>query len=170
MIRVSLEKKINGVLMRSGHAYVFKYGPWRNDPAPTIIFMYAFSGTNPTTGHEWRFIQGINMTYLPREMRKAFANDWVKQYERTRGNVKFTWRLVTQMYPFMKFAVRRYFYSPTYYIKDLREVPFEKFESVVVSTYSKDFSKKVKAALLQKFRSSMKGRKEIKKRARMFTV
>jgi len=39
-------------------------------------------------------------------------------------------------------------------------------EAAIVSTWSKDFSKKVKISILSKFRSAMQGRKEIKKKAK----
>ena len=122
--------------------------------------MYALEGTHPNTGNQFRFFQGINFTYLPRTMRKSFARDWVKVFEKTRGNTKFTWDIVKRKYPYMQHAVRRYFYKPNYYIKDLVEVPFDDMEKMIVSTWSKDFSKKIKTSLLSKFRGVMKRRRE----------
>ncbi len=118
--------------------------------------MYALEGNHPRTGNQWRFFQGINFTYIPRSMRRQFARDWVRTLERTRGNVRFTWELVQRRYPYLKNAVRRYFYRPTYYIRDLNEVPLEDIEKVVVSTWSKDFSKKLKASLISKFRKALR--------------
>jgi len=127
---------------------------WQNDPKPTIIFMYAFSGTHPKTNRQWRFIQAINLTYISRVSRKAFANDWVQTLRRHNGNVRFTWQTVQRKYPYMEKAVRRYFYSPNYYISKLKEIPYDdNFEKNIISTFSKDFSKKVKVSLVQKFRS-----------------
>ena len=127
--------------------------------------MYAFSGTHPKTGRQWRFVQMINFTYLPRTMRRSFALEWVQVFERSNGNVKFTWDVVKRKYPFMKHAIRRYFYSPNYYISKLKEVPFEDMEKVIVSTWSRDFSKKLKVSLFSKFSSALKGRRKIKKQA-----
>lgn len=165
-LRVQYNKKLHGVMLRSGHVYSFKYRAWRNDPTPTIILMYAFRGTHPNTGRQWRFIQAVNFTYLPKAMRKAFANEWVKVFDQTGGNVRFTYKILERRYPFMKFAIRRYFYSPTYYISKLKHIPFEQMEDAIVSTWSKDFSKKVKTSMLQKFRNVMKDRRKIKKQAK----
>ena len=128
--------------------------------------MYAFSGTHPSTGRQWRFIQAINFTYVPRSMRKAFANEWVRVFERTNGNVRFTWDIVKRKYPYLKHAVRRYFYSPTYYISKLQSIPFEDMENVIISTWSKDFSKKLKVSLYSKFSSALKNRRNIKRQSR----
>ena len=99
-------------------------------------------------------------------MRKAFANEWKTVFERTNGNVRFTWEIVQRRYPYMKHAIRRYMIKPSYYISKLQEIPFDNMEQAIISTWSKDFSKKVKLSMLQKFRSAMSGRKEIKKKAR----
>jgi len=164
-LRVQYKKKLHGVTMKSGHIYSFKYQAWQNDPKPTIIFMYAFAGTHPSTGRQWRFIQAINFTYVPRSMRKAFANEWVRVFERTNGDIKFTWNIVKQRYPYLKHAVRRYFYSPNYYISKLQAIPFEDMEKVIISTWSKDFSKKLKVSLFSKFSSALKNRRNIKRQA-----
>ena len=74
--------------------------------------------------------------------------------------MKFTCEVVQRRYPYLKGAVRRYFFKPTYYIKDLKEIPFDQMEDVIVSTWSKDFSKKLKISLLGKFRRAMRGRFE----------
>ena len=89
-IRRIYRKKFHGVILKSGYIYSFKYSSWRNDPKPTIILMYSLEGNHPNTGHQWRFLQGINLSYLPRSMRRAFANEWVRVFERTNGNVRFT--------------------------------------------------------------------------------
>lgn len=151
--------------MKSGYVYSFKYIPWNSDPNPTIILMYALEGINPKTGHQFRFIQGVNFTYLPRSMRRAFAKDWVSVFQRNNGNVRFTYEKLKSRYPYMDHAIRRYFYTPTYYISNLIEIPYEKLEETIISTWSKDFSKKVKVSLLQKFRSSMRGRQIVKRKA-----
>ena len=165
-LRIQYRKKIHGVIMKSGYIYSFKYIPWQHDPNPIIIFMNSFSGTHPNTGRQWRFIQALNFTYVPRSSRKHFANEWKTVFERTNGNVRFTWNIVKRWYPYLQHSIRRYFYSPGYYISQLQEIPFDNMEAAIVSTWSKDFSKKVKLSMLQKFRSAMSGRKEIKKKAR----
>lgn len=144
--------------MRSGHIYTFKYQAWEHDPRPVIILMYALEGTHENTGHQWRFFQGINFTYIPRSIRKQFVRDWKRTWDRTGGNVRFTWEMVQRRYPYLRGAVRRYFFRPSYYITDLMEVPYEDLDRLVVSTWSKDFSKKLKMSLLAKFRRAMRGR------------
>lgn len=121
--------------------------------------MYSLEGTHPNTGHQWRFLQGINFTYIPRSIRRQFANQWKEVITRT-NNPKFTWEMVKRRYPYLENAVRRYFIKPNYYITDLIEIPFDDMEKVIVSTWSKDFSKKIKISLLSKFRNIMRRRKQ----------
>ena len=156
-IRRIMKKKFKGVDVKSGYVYTFKYQAWENDPHPTVVMMYALEGLHPNTGHQWRFFQGINMTYVPRVMRRQFINDWKRILQSSRS-VKFTWEKVVVKYPYLKNAVRRYFFRPTYYITDIKEIPFDDLEAVVVSTWSKDFSKKVKTSLIGKFRRVMRSR------------
>lgn len=127
---------------------------WENDPHPTVILMYSLEGTHPNTGHQWRFLQCINFTYIPRTLRRQFARDWKQVLQRT-NNPRFRWELVKRKYPYLQNAVRRYFIKPNYYITNLKEIPFDDIEKVVVSTWSKDFSKKIKTSLLSKFRRIM---------------
>jgi hypothetical protein len=160
-VRRKLNKTFKGVQMKSGHFYTFKYQAWEHDPRPVIILMYALDGINlkaDGTRHEWRFFQGINFTYIPRSIRKTFINDWKRTWIRTGGNPRFTWEMVQRRYPYLKGAVRRYFFKPNYYITDLQEIPFDDLDKLVVSTWSKDFSKKLKMSLLAKFRTAMRGR------------
>lgn len=161
-IRRNYSKKFKGVNVKSGYIYRFKYQAWENDPNPVVIMMYSLEGNHPNTGHQWRFFQAINFTYIPRSMRKQFAQAWMREFTRTR-NPKFTWEKVKSQYPYIQNAVRRYFIKPTYYITDLEEIPFDQWEKVIVSTWSKDFSKKVKASLINKFRRVMRGRKQFKR-------
>lgn len=158
-LRRVFNKRFQGIVMKSGYIYTFKYQPWKNDPKPTIILMYAIEGIHPRTGHQWRLFQGINFTYVPRGIRKQFARDWVDTFQRT-NNVRFTWETVQRKYPQLATATRRYFFKPNYYISKLQEVPLDKLEKAIVSTWSKDFSKKVKSSLISKYRKVMKrGRK-----------
>jgi hypothetical protein len=158
------KKRFKGVTVKSGHIYTFGYQAWENDPKPVVIMMYALDGTHPRTKHQWRFFQAVNFTYIPRSMRRTFASEWTRVLERNQGDVRFTWEVVQRRYPYLKGAVRRYFFKPNYFIKDLKEVPFDMMEDVIVSTWSKDFSKKLKVSLLGKFRRAMRARAERRSR------
>ncbi len=151
-IRVIMRKNFQNVSWRSGHIYSFRYTPWQNDPNPVIILMYALDGIHPTTGHQWRFFQGINFTYIPRAQRKQFAKSWIYEWENTGGSFQFTYDRVKRDFPYLTNAVRRYFFKPSYYIQNPMEVPLEDIENVVVSTWSKDFSKNIRTNLIQKYR------------------
>lgn len=130
---------------------------WEHDPVPIYFHMYSFSGTHPSTGRQWRFFQGINLNFIPRASRKRFVKEWMMILKRTKGNMRLTWAIVKNYYPFMDIAVRRYFYSPNYYIKDLREVPFEDLEKVVIGSWHKDFSKAAFRGLAAKFQKAKRG-------------
>ena len=151
------KKKFKGVNLKTGHFYKFKYHSWTHDPKPLIIFMASIEGINPNTGHQWRLFQGINFTYIPRAQRKRFLDVWMKQLEKG-VNPKFTWKKVVAKYPYLKPAIRRYFFKPAYYIENLKEIPFDEIEKEVISTWSKDFSKKIKTALMSKFKKALKAR------------
>ena len=153
------KKKLDKTTWKSGHIYTFKYNAWENDPEPVIIFMYAFEGTHPRTGNQWRFIQGINFTYVPRGIRKQFAKVWIKEYNRVK-NIRFTYQKMKRRYPGLKHATRRYMYQPKARIKKSKEIPFEDWEAAIKSTIRKDFSKKVKSSLVNKFRAVMGRRKK----------
>jgi len=115
--------------------------------------MYSLEGVNPRTGHQWRFLQGINFSYIPRATRRAFAKSWIDAFTKSNGNLKFTYETVKRRHPQLLLGIRRYFIRPSYYISNLQEVPFENMEKAIVSTWSKDFSKKVRSAVLQKYRN-----------------
>jgi hypothetical protein len=116
------------------------------------MHFYSVLGIHPNTGHQHRYNTGINFTYIPRTIRRAFANIWLKEYEKSKGNMNFTWERVQQQFPYLEGAVRRYMLKPVYYIQNAREVSFENMEDVIVSTWNKDFSKKLRTDLKQKFR------------------
>ena len=124
--------------------------------------MYALSGTHPNTGHQWRFFQCINIGYIPRSDRRRFADDWVRTLGNTNSS-RFTWELIKRKYPYIENAVRRYFFSPSYYIKNLKAIPFSEMEKAIVGSWAKDFSRKVKSSLLNKFRTVFRNREEFKK-------
>lgn len=159
-VRRRFIKRFKGIILKSGYVYTFKYRAFEGDPNPTIILMYSLEGTNPNTGHQWRFLQGLNFSYVPRASRRQFAADWKRVLQQTQ-NPRFTWELCKRRYPYLKHAIRRYFIKPTYYISQLKEIPFDDMEDAIVSTWSKDFSKRIKTAVLQKFRKAIAGRKTI---------
>jgi hypothetical protein len=161
-LRRVFEKKFKGVQLKTGHIYTFEYQAWENDPKPTIIYMYSVEGIHPNTGHEHRYIQALNFTYVPRSVRKQFIRLWVDEFQRTK-NIRLTWERVKSKYPYLVTSIRRYFFKPTYYISNLKEIPFDDWEKTVVSTWSKDFSKKVKVSLVKKFRRLMSARNIFKK-------
>lgn len=165
-IKRVFKKRFKGITMKSGYIYTFRYQQllaWQHDPKPTGILLYALDGIHPKTGSQWRFFQMINLSYVPKTIRKQFIKEWVIYLQKTK-NVKLTWEIIMKKYPRLKHSVRRYFFKPNYYIKDLVEVPLDKIEEVVVSTWHKDYSKKVKTSLLNKFRRVMQHRNKNKKK------
>jgi hypothetical protein len=124
--------------------------------------MYAIEGIHPNTGHQWRILQCINFTYIPKAVRKRFLNEWMVILNRG-SDIKFTWERVQSHYPWLKNATRRYFFRPDYYLSKLEEIPMANVEKEVISTWSKDFSKKVKTAIFQKFRTAISNRFKKKK-------
>jgi hypothetical protein len=162
-LRHVYKKRFKGVTLKSGHFYRFKYQAWEHDPKPVIIFMASIEGIHQNSGHQWRIFQGLNFTYIPRAQRKRFLKVWMKELDKP-GNIKFTWRKVLAKYPYLKPAIRRYFFKPNYYIRNLEEIPFDNIEKVVISTFSRDFSKKITTALLGKFKKALKARQMGKKK------
>jgi hypothetical protein len=148
------KKKIGKVTFRSGHFYRFKYRAWHNDPKPVVIFMSAISGINDT-GHQWRLIQCINFTYIPRAIRKRFLKIWMKELDKP-GRIQFTWKKIVAKYPYLKPAIRRYSYLPAYFISNVKEIPLDEAEKAVIGTLAKDFSKKAAMALRKKKRAAVK--------------
>lgn len=146
-VRRNTNKDFKKLKWKSGHIYTFDYHAYHNDPKPTIILMYALEGTRTwrrgkkVFKHEYRFFQGINFSYIPRSMRRTFIKKWMRTYERTGGNIKFTYESMKRSYPWMILAIRRYFFKPSYYIKNPRKINFEDWQNVVTETMTKDFSK-----------------------------
>jgi len=155
-IRRVLKKRFGGVVVKSGYIYSFRYQAWEHDPFPLVIMLYALEGTHPNTGHQWRFFQAINFAYIPRAQRRRFAQEWVQTLRQSRGNLRFTWEKVQSRYPYLQGAVRRYFFKPKYYIRNLKEVPLEDVEAVIVSTWNKDYSKRAMMALSAKYKKAAK--------------
>jgi hypothetical protein len=161
-VRRIYKKRFKGTEWKSGHVYSFKYTAWENDPKPTIILMYHLQGVHPVSKHNWSLFQGINFTYIPRGQRKKFAKDWLKILSKT-NNPRFRWEYIKRKYPYIQHAVRRYLTRPKTYISQITEVPFEDFEKAVVSTYSKDFSKKVKSSIINKLRGVFRRAKKTRR-------
>ena len=158
-------KRYKGTELKSGRFYRFKYKAYENDPRPSIIFMYWFSGTHPNTGREWRFFQAINFSYIPRKIRKRFIREWLEKVSRN-PNQMFSYRMVKTRYPWLKIAVRRYFYSPSTYINNLEEIPLDEVEDEIISTWRKDFSRKIVTSIRSKFKKVRKAREKSKEKKR----
>jgi hypothetical protein len=150
-LRARYEQNFRGVRLKSGRMYTFAYTGFQHDPAPLIIFLYWMEGTHPTTKRQWRFIQAINLNYLSRSYRKHFVDTWSQTLYTTR-NIKMTWNKLSNMFPEMKFATRRYFYSPAYYIKNIRAIETQDVEKEVVGSLYKDFSRKARIAFWTQIR------------------
>jgi len=156
-LHVLTEKRHNKVVLKSGHFYTFKYKSFENDPEPLIIFINAISGIHENTGNQHRYIQGINLNYVPKKDRKKFMETYLKANDLSKGDIKFTWKIIKRKYPYISFAIRRYFYIPNYYITNLQEIPQSAIIDAVNSNVNKDFSKKVKVLLNQKIKQ-LKGK------------
>lgn len=152
-LQIIYKLKLNGVTLRSGHFYSFKYTAYQEDPSPMIIFISAIKGINPKTGHQWRLIQGINMNYIPRGHRKDFLEIWNKNFDRTK-DVKFTWNIVQTKFPYLKLAIRRYMIVPKTYIRKLKYIEAENLQKEMIRSWHKDYSETLKRRLgsrLKKF-------------------
>jgi len=123
--------------------------------------MYKVYGIHPKTGHQHRYIQALNFNYLPRNSRKAFINIWRKEFEKN-NDVEMTWDLVQFRFPYLDLCVRRYMLKPNYRIQKPQYIPMDKLEDMVVSTWSKDFSRKLKLDLAAKYSRSMERGAELR--------
>jgi hypothetical protein len=146
------ETNFNGVHWKSGRLYTFSYTAYEHDPKPMIIFINRVDGIHPNTGHQHRYLQGINLNYLDRKYRKAFAGSWVEAYIASNGHIKFTWQKVEAKYPYMRAFIRRYFVRPTYYIKNIRAIPFDNMYREIESNIFKDYSTHLRIALFSRYR------------------
>lgn len=159
------QKTYEGVRLKSGHFYKFKYRPFRRDPRPLIIFMHSIEGTHEKSGHQWRLFQAINFTYVPRAMRKRFLKVWLDEMDKP-GNIKFTWQKVLRKYRYIQMGIRRYQFKPAGYITGLEEIPRDRIEKEVIKSLSKDFSKSV-ATRLRGLMFRRKQEKERKRKAKL---
>lgn len=153
-LKVDYTFRSHGLLWRSGYFYTFRYRAWNQDPTPLIILFYRITGINPSTGHQWRLIQGVNMNYIPRTHRRFFIIQWQHNYEVNNGNLKFTYEIMKRRYPYLRFAIRRYMTKPIYYIQHPYEIPVDKVEDAVLSTFDKDYSHKIKLELAKKYKET----------------
>lgn len=145
---------------RSGHIYSFSYKMFNEDPNPTILCLYAIKGINPATGHQWNLLQAINLNYIARHNRRVFLHTWIPLLERNHGNIKLTWEMIQRRYPYLTVACRRYILDAKYF-RDLKEIPLEDIEAVVISTWAKDYSRQVQMALLKKYKKANKYLKSV---------
>lgn len=163
-LRRTYKKRLQNVFMKSGYFYKFKYRPYQRDPRPLIILMHFIDGTHENSGHQWRLIQAINFTYVPRAMRKRFLKVWLKEMDKPGmdkpGALKFTWQKVLAKYPYIKMGIRRYQYKPQY-MTNLEEIPLERIEREVIKSLSKDFSKKIATRIRGAFFKRKKQREKV---------
>ena len=92
-LKVAYKKKVSGVTLTSGKWYKMKYRAWANDPQPTILFVHSYSG-NAFSGRQWRFLTGINISYLPRKFRLKFIKSIDRLFKQN-PKIKLTWELWT---------------------------------------------------------------------------
>jgi hypothetical protein len=151
MLRRILKVRVGMTWMRSGHIFQFKYKNFQNDPKPTVIVLYAIKGTHPNTGHVWNLLQCVNFTYIPRSYRKQFVKAWKPILEYYKGDTILTWEHIKRRYPYMEIAVRRYLLDQQL-MTEMREIPVENIDDVVVSTWANDYSKQVLMSMLSKYK------------------
>ncbi len=147
--------KNSTVWFRSGHIYSFRYRAFENDPNPTVLCLYAIKGINPNTGHRWNLLQALNLNYVARQDRRNFLHTWMGILERNHGNIRLTWETILRRYPYLAIACRRYLLDRTMF-RELKEIPLEDIESVVVSTWARDYSRQAQMALLKKYKKANK--------------
>jgi len=157
-LKVHRNFKFKGIRWISGHMYKFHYRGYGTDPEPIVILLYKFSGTHPTTGRQWRFIQCINIAYLPRHIRHNFVMNWKIEMERSGGNTYLTWERLKRQYPMVarEDVCRRYFYSPNYYIMDPVYIPPDQWEKTAMISWWKDYSKKLRQNLVRRQKATSK--------------
>ena len=51
-LRIYKTLKLDGIQLKQGYFYQFKYSPYQEDPRPMIIFISAIKGLHPTTKHQ----------------------------------------------------------------------------------------------------------------------
>jgi hypothetical protein len=129
--------QIGSVWVRSGHLYKFHYNYYEHDPSPTIICLNTIQGINPKTGHRHDYVQAINFTYIPRNIRKQFGKVWVDHMIKSNGKVFMRWSTVQTRYPYLMFAIRRY---RIHGIRKILELDYDDIMGIIGRTMMKDFS------------------------------
>ena len=152
-IKVVYDVIINGIPMISGDLLKFKYHGYHNDPFPLVIFVNKVEGMHPKTMHYHRYIQAINLNYLPKSVRNQFAKDWLEDIDKTK-HPKLTWQKLKSKYGYVvnEKIFRRYFFKPAYYLKGIIRVPRDKLESEISTNWHKDFSIKARIKLYRGIR------------------
>jgi hypothetical protein len=141
------------VPLKSGYLYKFYYKGFQHDPYPIILYLYAIKGVNPDTGNRHNYIQGINLNYIPRQVRRTFADAWIPTLSRYNGSIRLTWEATIQKFPFLRLALRRYMLTPGVVTK-LEELKIEKIYDEIVKSQLKDFSKQAFLDLMEKYPSA----------------
>lgn len=121
-VRIFRTTNLCGTQLVSGRFYLFKYANFKVDPYPLILYMNSHYGVYPNTGHLHRYIQGINIHYLPKHLRLPFYEKWTKlnRNERwTKKNFQTFYSHLIKDIPNIDFCIRRYFYRPNEYITSL---------------------------------------------------
>ena len=157
-LKIQYKKRSHGVYWKTGHIYSFKYSAYENDQQPLCIFINSVFGEHPNTGHQHRYIQCINLNYIPRKDRKKFIQTWKDQMQKNK-NVKFTWEKVKSRYPYLTESIRRYMTKPNYYIRNAKEIPIEDWEKEVIKSWGKDFSATIKRKLASKMKRFFTGKR-----------
>lgn len=148
MLNYILDAQVNNVRFESGNVYRFNYKRFQNDPQPLVIFLNSFRGTHPNTGHPWLFIQAINLNYLPRKDRQMFIRDWENVHKRTNKRVKITWDIIKRWYPYLQFAIRRYFHTPADMMTNIVKIDAVNYQKEVVRDFWKDYSMEVRRRMM----------------------
>jgi hypothetical protein len=130
------------VTWQSGAVYNFAYQNWQNDPTPMIVFINGVFGVNPSSGHRWNLIQGINFSYIDRSLRKMFAEEWMKILKKERINAQFSWQRIMVNWPFLHDAIRRYLLLPEYLISNVVRVYPKDIKDALIGSWSKEFTLK----------------------------
>jgi len=155
-IRRIYEITYRGTKLRGGHFYTFDYDRYENDPSPMILLMYEVKGIHPRTKHYHSYLQGWNLSYIPKKLRRAAVEQFMRMAARKRPEVAFSgWkydahrkhiRIGWKWFPaYMELAIRRYLTAPPGHIKGLKEIPFEYIETALMDIEHKDYFRKAAA-------------------------
>ncbi len=151
-LKVQWSFRKGGETLKSGEFATFGYVAYEHDDTPTVIFINKISGYHPSTGRQHRYIQCLNLNYLPRKSRKQFVKDWYTYMSKNKS-AKLTWQLIKRRYPFAEHSIRRYFYSPNYYIYNFKKLEGEEIGNEVIKNWGKDFSKFLKRKIKSKLKN-----------------